>query len=208
MRTGLFEREILDASPADVPTQDLQALIGETSFLGRETLPQDEIRSGDLFKLPKQRFLLNLRPDCDCIPRQETVVDDVELHCVEGEVIRPSELHSIHNQGHFDERVWESIVFSIYERKSIRFNFKKLSVKKFSELKGKRVGRLLHPYVTRIQQRYALYVQRQALPRIPKEALPPIPEAAASSFPRAEWRYFLSSTLKNEEGSRDIAAVL
>ena len=81
------------------------------------------------------------------------------------------ELREQYQNGHFEEKVWESVAFSIYNKKSVRFNFRKLRVKKFSELKDQRIGRLLHPYLTRIQQRYALYQQRQALPRIPEEAV-------------------------------------
>ena len=170
MRTNAFEGEILTASPAEAPKADLQALIRETSFRPQKTLPEDETRCGDLFKQPKGKFLLNLRPDCDCVPRDGTV-DEVDLYCVEGKIIRASELSGKYKEGHFDERVWESIAFSIYNEKSMRFDFRKLHVKQFSELKEKRIGRLLHPYVTRIQQRYALYLQRQGLPRIPEEAV-------------------------------------
>ena len=171
MQTGLFEKEILAASPPDVCRTDLQALIGETSFRAEKKLSGDEIRCGDLFKQPGKKFLLNLRPDCDCIPRGGAVVDEMDLYCVEGKIINPSQLDKNYKEGHFDERVWESIAFSIYDGKSIRFDFRKLSVKKFSTLKEERIGRLLHPYVTRIQQRYALYMQRQALPRIPEAAV-------------------------------------
>ena len=172
MQTGLFEKDVLDTSSVEVRETDLQALISETSFRGNGTIQMDEIRSGDLFKLPKGKYLLNLRPDCDCIPRGGTVVDEVEMHCVEGKAISVSELGKRYVEGHFDERVWESIAFSIFDRKSLRFDFRKLSVRKYSDLKERRIGRLLHPYVTRIQQRYALYVQRQALPRIPEAAVP------------------------------------
>ena len=89
-----------------------------------------------------------------------------------------SELRKQYHEGHFDERVWESVAFSIHERRSIRFDFRKLRIEKFSHLRDKRIGRLLHPYLTRIQQRYALYSQRQGLPRIPKEAIPPDHKAA------------------------------
>ena len=177
MRTNAFDVEILGGRDVDVPREDLLALIGETSFRRRETLPEDEIRCGDLFRRPKGKFLLNLRPDCDCVPRNGAA-NDVELYCVEGKRIGDAGLYKKYQDGHFDERVWESVAFSIHERKSIRFDFRKLRIEKYAQLKEERIGRLLHPYLTRIQQRYALYLQRQGLPRIPKEAIPPEPEAA------------------------------
>lgn len=176
MLTSAFEAEMLAAPDFQVTGEDLRALIGETSFRSQRTLPQDEIRCGDLFKQSHGKFLLNLRPDCDCVPREGTV-DDVELYCIEGKKMRDSELHNKYQEGHFDERVWESVAFSIYDGKSMRFDLRKLSIKKFSELKQDRIGRLLHPYLTRIQQRFALYLQRQGLPRIPEAAIPQTTES-------------------------------
>ena len=176
MRSSAFEAVVLDGPVADVPREDIQAVIGETSFRPQDILPKDEIRCGDLFTLPKRKFLLNIRPDCDCVPR-DGEVDEVELYCVEGEAMRDSELRRQYQTGHFSEKVWESVAFSVYEGRSVRFNFGKFRVEKYSELRTRRIGRLLHPYLTRIQQRYALYLQRQGLPRIPAEAIPPAPEA-------------------------------
>lgn len=185
MRTDAFEAEILDAAPVEVPRDELRALIGEVSFRKQDTLPKDEVGCGDLFRLPKGKFLLNIRPECDCIARDEQDGDDVDVYCVEGKTINDRELHKLYQNGdfrngHFNERVWESIEFCIHERKSIRFDFRKLHVTKFSELKSQRIGRLLHPYLTRIQQRYALYLQRQGLPRIPEAAVSPAPRALAT----------------------------
>ena len=176
MHTDAFEAEILGAAPAEVPRDELRALIGEVSLRRQNTLPKDEIGCGDLFRI-KAKFLLNIRPECDCVARHGQNVGDVEVYCVEGRRISDGKLHELYRNGHFNERVWESIAFSIHERKnerkSIQFDFRKLHVKKFSELRDQRIGRLLHPYLTRIQQRYALYLQRQGLPRIPEAAVSP-----------------------------------
>ncbi len=173
MRTSAFETEILAAPYAEVPREDLRALVGETSFRAQNNLPEDEIRCGDLFRQPRGKFLLNLRPDCDCVPRRDGESDEVELYCIEGKKMSDKQLSDSYQRqnGHFSERIWESIAFSIYDRKSIRFDFKKLRIEKYSALKDKRIGRLLHPFLTRIQQRFALYLQRQGLPRIPEVAV-------------------------------------
>jgi hypothetical protein len=55
--------------------------------------------------------------------------------------------------------------------KTYRYEFKNLTIKKWSEIKSSRIGRLLPPHITRIQQRYALYMQRQGLPRTPEKAI-------------------------------------
>lgn len=131
----------------------------------------DDIRCGDLFKLPKGKYLLNIRADCDCVPRDGLRRDDVELYCIKGEKMRQSEVAHAYEGGHFRERRDQSIVFAATGGKSIRFRFKNLRVKAFGTLKEQRIGRVLHPYLTRIQQRYALYLQRQGLPSVPAGAV-------------------------------------
>ena len=182
IRTGAFESEVLAEPDADVSGEDLRELIAEASFQQKKVLQEDEIRCGDLFQSSEKRFLLNVRPDCDCVPRRGQAVERVELYCLEGEVMGEDELNKRYQKeyGQFEERVTESIAFAVYRGKSVRFNFKKLRVKRFADVKDQRVGRLLHPYLTRIQQRYALFLQRQGLPRIPEGAVPkPRPSRAA-----------------------------
>ena len=183
IRTSAFEAGILAEPAAVVQRGDLQALIAETSVRRREVLPEEEIGCGDLFRQTRGKLLLNLRPDCDCVPRDGTDLDDVELYCVEGKRMKDAELRDNYQHGHFNERVWESIAFSVHERRSVQFDFRKFRVQKFSELKDHRIGRLLHPYLTRIQQRFGLYLQRQGLPRIPEAAIPPEPQQAQETEP-------------------------
>ena len=172
IRTTAFEAEILVDSHSEtsqVPKADLRALIGETVF--QRVGLEDQIRCGDLFKQPRGRFLLNIRPDCDCIPRDGSGLDAVDLYCIQGKKMSESDLSKEYRNGHFSERVDESVVFAAFESMSIRFKFNTLRVEKFEQLRERRIGRLLHPYLTRIQQRYALFLQRQGLPRIPEAAI-------------------------------------
>lgn len=168
MRTGSFEAEVFAGVGADVSGKDLRMLIAEASFQLRSALPTNEIRCGDLFKVSTDKYLLNMRPDCDCVPRGG---EDVDLYCIAGKRMRDAELHEQYREGHFNERVWESIAFSVYGERSVRFDFRKFSVEKYSRWREKHIGRLLHPYLTRLQQRYALFLQRQGLPRIPEGAV-------------------------------------
>jgi hypothetical protein len=172
MRTDEFEAKILAAPFTDVPADDLRALIGETCLRPSDSLPDDEIRCGDLFQSSERRYLLNLRPDCDCIPRGGQKTDKVQLYCVEGEEMSDEDIDKRYNNGHFEERIYESVAFAACNGRSVIFTFKRLRLKRFGELREKRIGRLLHPYLTRIQQRYALYLQRQGLPRVPVDAIP------------------------------------
>ena len=183
MRADAFETEVL-GNPGnrdtEVSAEDVRSLISAISI--QEPTPEDEIRCGDLFKVPGGKFLLNIRPDCDCIPRNGTGRDDVRVYCIEGKKISETQLGKKYHQGQFTETIGESIVFTAYQGKSLRFDFKKLKVKKFGKVKKRRIGRVMHPYLTRIQQRYALFLQRQGLPRIPPEAVAPsAPQGCASS---------------------------
>ena len=174
MQADAFEGEYLGGEFEDVSSDELRSLYAETSFRLEQFLPRDEIRCGDLYKGTRGKYWLNLRPDCDCIPRDVGDAGDVEVYCVEGKRVRIAKEHDLFNRngGHFKERVFQSVAFAIDDGRSILFNFKKLRVKQFSEVRDQRIGRLLHPYLTRVQQRYALYLQRQALPRVPDTAIP------------------------------------
>ena len=171
MRLDAFEDIYLGAHESHVSGDELRRMIAETSFLGDEVLPKDEVRCGDLYKVRASRYWLNLRPDCDCIPRDGVDIGEVEIYCVEGKRLAQSALLKLFNNGHFEERVFQSVVFGIVDGKSILFDFSKLRVCKYSDVREQRIGRLLHPYVTKVQQRYALFIQRQALPRIPDAAV-------------------------------------
>ena len=171
MRADAFEDEHLGKSTDDVSADELRRLIAETSFRANSMLPDDEIRCGDLYARSRQKYWLNLRPDCDCIPRNGGDAGDIDVYCVQGKRLGPSQLQGKFSNGQFFERVSEAVVLGVHDGNSILFRFDKLRVCKYSDIRTQRIGRLLHPYVTRVQQRYALYMQRQALPRIPVEAI-------------------------------------
>lgn len=56
-------------------------------------------------------------------------------------------------------------------KRILSFSLRKLSIKKWNDIKDCRCGRLLPPFITKIQQKYSSYIQRQGLPSIPKEAI-------------------------------------
>ncbi|MDE0553629.1 MAG: hypothetical protein OXI24_05400 [Candidatus Poribacteria bacterium] len=176
MRTSVFDNAVLHTAPAGDSQQDIREIIAEVSFRGQENLPDDEIRCGDLFEYQEpgksnKKYLLNIRPDCDCIPRNGQKIEKVELYCIVGKEVSDTKVGDLLHQGHLMEKVWQSIAFAIYNGKSLEFDFRKLEICTFDNLKDKRIGRWMHPYVTRTQQRFALYLHRHGLPRIPNEAI-------------------------------------
>ncbi len=175
METDIFEKSVLGKRPYRIDGEDVRPVLEGASFIPQEKLPENNVKAGDLFKKSDSagNYLLNVRADCDCIPRQGKTIDSVELYCIEGKSMNPRQVKGsfLKKYGTFNEQVNQAILFGIHDGKTIQFNFGKLVPKKFHEVKNKRVGRITHPYITRIQQRYALYLQRQGLPRIPEEAI-------------------------------------
>ncbi len=170
MEARIFESTVLDRRPYAIDNADIKSVLEGASFIPKGKLAND-LKGGDIFK-EGRRYFLNIRADCDCIPgRNGQNINDIELFCIEGKSINNNQIEKLYKDGHFDERVWQSIVFGVDQGKTIQFDFRKLIQKPFGEMKDKRIGRLIHPYITRIQQRYAFYIQRQGLPRIPEKAI-------------------------------------
>ena len=172
MQTNRFDDAVLDRDPGSIPRGELRRVIGEASFRRQVTLPPEEVGCGDVFRMTGGKYRLNLRPDCDCIPR-DGESSDVELYCVEGKKVRERDLNDAYRErlGNMNERIWESFVLFVDDGTSIRFDFRRFAVVRFSELRDRRIGRVMHPWMTKIQQRYALYLQRQGLPRVPARAI-------------------------------------
>ncbi|MXW18045.1 MAG: hypothetical protein F4139_16050 [Gemmatimonadetes bacterium] len=175
MQASAFETSALGIGNSDdlrAPGEDLHALLSATTVL--DTVPEHEVRCGDLFDADDGGYLLNIRPDCDCVPRDGRELGEIELYCIEGKIMEPKEVRKKYRPrgGYLEERINQAIVFAAGDGRSIDFDFARFRVEKFEVWKNRRVGRLLHPYLTRIQQRYALFLQRQGLPRVPRQALP------------------------------------
>ena len=173
METGIFDKAVLDRQRLKIENKDIKSVLEGARFIPQDKLPDNNIRSGDIFKIKENKYLINIRADCDCIPKQGTDIDDIELYCIKGTSMKEKDIKNSYNEkyGNFDEKVWQSIVPMICSGKVIEFDLRKNVIKRYAEVKGRRVGRLIHPYITKVQQRYAFYLQRQGLPRIPKEAI-------------------------------------
>ena len=173
MEPNIFEESVLGRRPYGIGAEDVKSVLEGTTFIPQERLPANDIKAGDIFNQSGRNYIINIRADCDCIPRNKQNIGDIDLYCIQGKTINTNSVIKSYNKknGNFNERVWEAIVFMAHNGKTIRFDFREFSKKKYSDIKQDRVGRLIHPYITRIQQRYALYLQRQGLPRIPEKAI-------------------------------------
>lgn len=157
--------------PHDI--NEIRRVLQGERFIGNDSLQQDSISTGDVFDAGSGNIYLNIRPECDCIARSGSSVDEIDLYLIKGSKLSEEKVRKHYNReyGNIKEIDTQSIVFSLRKGKAYDFRFDELFIKKWSEFKDNRLGRLLPPYITRIQQRYSLYLQRQGLSRIPKEAI-------------------------------------
>jgi hypothetical protein len=168
-----FDKQFKSAmgEPAKYRAILLKVLEGER-FLLNERIHTDSISPGDVFK-DGQSYYVNLRPDCDCVPRKGLTQDDVELYLLKGSKLSGGQLTKAYNPayGTLNEKDSEFSIFAMYDGRSFSFQFQELILKRWGDWSAKRIGRLLPPYVTRLQQRYSTYLQRPGVNRIPSGAV-------------------------------------
>lgn len=156
----------------------LYKILQNERFLPNERLDPDSYAPGDLFYDDvNNRYLLNIRAECDCVVRGS---GKPVMYVLKGREESADQLRerAIHNAGAISERDNEAVLFALFEGKTLRFGFKDMLAPTWKELKDKRKGRVLPPFITRLVQRYASYSQRPGLPRIPAALMPP--EAVAA----------------------------
>ena len=172
-----FDPEIFEGNTS-ARKEDIRRVLSGERFIAANNLDGRYVQSGDLFCCEREgeepRYLLNIRPDCDCISRNGSA-DDINLYLLNMQKVTPrGEKKYFDNEyGNFSkiETDANTFVFNMYNNESFKVQFKNLSIITYGKIKGHRLGRLLPPYITRIQQRYALYLQRQGLPKTPSQAV-------------------------------------
>jgi Zn-finger protein len=156
-------------NPTIYEASEIRDIMQGQRFLPADKLLSEMIFTGDVYLNEQSEYFINVRPQCDCIPRNGTILGDVELYLIKGTEKDISKCNYSSKFGNFSDSETKVTIFPIFH-KAIQFELGAFSVKKFSEMREKRIGRLLPPFITKLVQKYALYMQRQALPRIPEEA--------------------------------------
>ena len=151
-------------------------------FLSAARLDGGSFEPGDIFETD-EGYWINIRPDCDCIPKGNDKLDNLDLYLLKGNSRTFADLDYDDEYGLIPEQDNEAIIFPVHDGKALCFKFRKIHTKKFKEIKTKRIGRLLPPFLTRLQQRYSSYLQRPGLSRLPSAAFPaPVPAAKAPAI--------------------------
>jgi hypothetical protein len=175
--TGLLES--IKQDPKVYEEVVRKVLEGER-FLAEVRLDKDSFEPGDIF-LSDDGYRINIRPDCDCIPKGNDKLDKLDLYLLKGTERPVADLKYNSDYGLIPEQDNEAVLFPVCNGKALCFKFRKLYMQKWQDLKGKRVGRLLPPFLTRLQQRYSAYLQRPGLSRLPKAAFPS-PDATGGGY--------------------------
>lgn len=174
-----FDANILEASnhagatANEIPSTEVRKVLEGERFIKQNRL-QDEVSVGDVFK-DRGKYYVNIRPECDCVPRNGQSIDDIELYLIRGNKISDDKFHDTFDEsfGNFRDKDTTGTVFAMHEGITVCFQFNDFRIEKWKDWKIKRIGRLIPPYSTKLQQRFASYIQRIGLARIPIEAVPP-----------------------------------
>jgi len=171
-RIDLTNLSIQNEEEFNCNAKEIRDIMQGQRFLPAEKISLDMIFTGDVFLVENEdekEYYINVRPQCDCIPRNGAMLDDIALYLLKGTEKTIEKCHYNKKDGSFSDIETRVTVFPI-NHKAIQFELGEFSIKKYSEMRDMRIGRLLPPFITKLVQKYALYMQRQALPRIPEEA--------------------------------------
>ena len=168
-----LEPEILDKRAFKIEKTDIRRVIEGTKFIKNERIHATDIAPGDVFKCSGGKYYINIRPACNCIPRNGTDINEIELYLLKGQKLSDNNLKKKYRKefGNFFEKDNEVIVFPIYDLKGFVFYFKDIINMKWGNIASHRIGRLQAPCVNKIQQKYSAYLQRQGIARTPHKAV-------------------------------------
>jgi hypothetical protein len=147
-------------------------------FLAEKRLAKDSFEPGDIFS-DAEGYWINIRPDCDCVPRGHDKLNSLDLYLLKGSEREPGKFNYDSVNGLIPEQDNETVLFPVHEGRALSFKFRKIYTKRWQALKANRIGRLLPPFLTRLQQRYSSYLQRPGLSRLPSSAIPDQPKLAS-----------------------------
>lgn len=163
-----FDNEIIEAQKEGISKEEVRKILECERFIPNNKLP-DYPFAGDIYIIDNS-YYVNIRPDCDIIREKK------DLYLLKGNIIEETTINSeqdnapIFNKGEFLEKVNNCYV-AFVDGNILSFSMRKLTIKKWNDIKAMRQGRLLPPFITKIQQKYSSYIQRQGLPSIPNCAI-------------------------------------
>lgn len=168
-----FDKEYILGDKSEPTTDEINKIMAAQRFVDEK---ESSSMTGDFYKINGE-YYINIRPGCDCVSRE---TNDGYIYLLKGERIKSKKLFNT-QYGKFIEQENNAIIGPIYKGWFFKFNFKRLKLLKYDDIKDKKQGRVLPPYITHITEKYGLYIQRQALPRIPSKVVENFGDNAISS---------------------------
>ena len=148
----------------------LRRVVHRNAVVAQASLHDDVIMPGDYFSVDGEpnTILINVTPACDLVPRSGSVLDEVHMTLLRGELLQPSEYSSKTKRKGLRSPEGSEVIWVLRDDgKPYRVQFKSWKQAPCATHKSHRVGRFLEPYITLLQQRFASHFHRQGLPRLP-----------------------------------------
>lgn len=170
--------EMPEVNQDEKSLKTLNEILALTVMLPQSSLPQGQVGSGDLFEIEREKFLLVVSCDCDCIVRKGKTPDNTLIQVVR--VSGGCKPESITMRKRFStdygllHQAHQSYLFPI-NGKCYCVHYTSFSMISLSQLEmDKRIGRVLPPYITDVRQRLAQWNQRVGFPKLPPELFPAV----------------------------------
>ncbi|MCL2799150.1 MAG: hypothetical protein FWD54_02580 [Endomicrobia bacterium] len=194
-----FESNILECDGHECHPRELSKVLEcERYMKHNEDNPTENAYTGDLFSSHNNKYLLNIRAQCDIARESDPILYLIEGEKIEENTIRTKDItpdclksiitditdnvqlqktctiikkhykKTLFLHGTFIEKANEKIIGPI-DSKFIKFDFTQFEVRKFSELKDNILGRILAPHINQIQQKFSQYIVRQGVMPVPEE---------------------------------------
>ena len=139
---GQIEKDTSTVKPQDlIPILEFQRFCPVDYISGHHS-------TGDFYE-KDNKFWINIRPACDCVPREKFDENLYLLECL------PHDKKQQYNSdyGNHSEKDNEVIIGPILKNRYFSVKLKRLIIGKLSEYSSCRKGRIQHPFITRIIRR-------------------------------------------------------
>lgn len=154
-------------------SSDVKKIVESAILIPKDSLPQRSAGCGDIFKKDNE-YLLNIRCDCDCVPREGN--EHPTLYLLRGNAFEKQKGENPFNKKYGIVQIRNNChyLYPVDGGAAVKFFFSEITQKSLQKLEKNgfsRIGRLTAPHLTDIRQRFAQWLQREAYPKIPPELL-------------------------------------
>ena len=136
----------------------------------------NDIRPGDIFRKDGS-YYLNIRPECDTTSR---VDPDPKIYLLKGDIKTAADVNYESPYG-IIEKENQIVLLFLDGNDIVVFDKRKLSIKKYSQIKNHKICRVTFPFITLIKQSYSSYLGRFGVPSYPKQIVDSLFEAEERS---------------------------